>query len=1387
MGPEAEGPRADAPVRTASPSADALSLDRSRAAAAVVPGRGPAGRDEPPSDFAHATAALVDDEALGLAPTLASAPGGSPPAFASDPLIGRLAGHYELTRLLGRGGMGAVYRAETPEGALAAVKVLGVADEGGVRARFELEARTRIDHPNVVQVLGAGALDDGRPYIAFELLEGLGVEVWLRRRPPPAEVIELGLQVCQGLSAAHALGVIHRDLKPANLFRTEDGRFKILDFGVARHTADAVRLTQTGLVVGTPCYLAPEQARGESGLDGRADVFALGVVLYEALSGRTPFLRDSTVATMLATIMDQPEPLDGLRDDLPSGLSAVIERALAKDRRRRFASAAELAEALRAVAQGRMDPSPTGATRPSIPPGERRLVAVLLARGVVDLPALDRAVRGRGGALVPLLGEQALGLFGAHAWEGDEVACAVAAGREAEAAAARLAVASGHAAASTAGAGIFGAALDAAEAALAAAPGAGLVIDTRAAALLDGAHPTRPAGPGILSLAPEALGPSGSGAPNGSAAAVPGRPPSGALGLDSDPRLSPARPLIGRDGELALLAASWRSTVEDERAQVVWILGPPGIGKSQLRREAANLILPGAPDGGAARLFVARGEPRRRGRDLGLAAALLEGRVRTAEDQAVWPELVDGRPPAERFAAVDALVAEAIEDPLERRAVASFLAPLLDAVPPDGAEWAAARADPLVMRDRIRAAVLDYFEALTEDGAPLALLVDDLQWADDASLALLEALVERLEDRALWLLVTARPELPEARPDCLSGRSPLRLEPRGLGRGDVGRLAAAIAGAELPAPLIEALTERTGGNPLFVEQLVRSLLDRDVLDGLDLDRLPLPLSVEAAVQSRLDHLPAAEKELLKRAAVISREFVPSELEALGMGSVESLLASLRQRDLVTARTRTRTTRTREYRFRTRLVADVAYGMLTDELSAELHRRFAAWLEAAPGAEPEEIALHHERGGARPQAGRWYTVAAIRLAERADGAGIDRCAERALALGVPDELAFELHMARSDAFEYLGRGEDQAEALGAATRAARSSAEKAKALAELAWRRFRTGRTARALADVDEAIGAARRAGDPEVLALALGRKAVGATYAGRLDDARRALDEVRRMSTRLSLVMRASAAGWIGQLATAEGDLDGRKRAFEHADQLYCQAGAQRRAAGARANVADVLNRVGRYRDAIAALEDAIALCKKLGNRRMEAYALANLGYALGMLGERAAARDALGRVAGFAAEAGESRLEVYAALYGLRVDLGEAPPAELAERAEACAEAARGLELPGVEISALAHAAAARLAAGELEAAEARSAEALARLEAVGSVEEDEAEVFLRRAEVLEALGRHEDAAAVVRRGHARIVELSRRIGDLGLREPFLNEVPAHRALGGRAARLGP
>jgi hypothetical protein len=266
-----------------------------------------------------------------------------------------LAGRYVLESVLGEGGMATVWRARDLRlDRLVAVKELAerFTSDPEFRARFTAEARAAasFSHPNVVDVLDYGE-EDGTPYIVMELVDGEDLRTLLARdrRLDPDEVARIGAEVARGLAAAHRRGLVHRDIKPANILIADDGTPKLADFGIVRALGSAT-LTRQGTTLGSVHYLSPEQVQGAP-VDGRSDLYSLGVVLYEAATGQRPFDGDAPAAIAVRRLNEAPRPPHAIEPSIPAGLSAVIARAMSRDPDRRYPTATDLERELRSYRQ----------------------------------------------------------------------------------------------------------------------------------------------------------------------------------------------------------------------------------------------------------------------------------------------------------------------------------------------------------------------------------------------------------------------------------------------------------------------------------------------------------------------------------------------------------------------------------------------------------------------------------------------------------------------------------------------------------------------------------------------------------------------------------------------------------------------------------------------------------------------------------------------------------------------------------------------------------------------------------------------------------------------------------------------------------------------------
>ncbi|MBI3271844.1 MAG: serine/threonine protein kinase [Planctomycetes bacterium] len=325
-----------------------------------------------PSDAASGAHGLAATHAPSRAEAEPGSPAGATAATGIlDPLLGQVLGGAKIERKLGQGGMGAVYLAhhlslDKP----VAVKVLPpeFTEDSTCVQRFKREAQSaaQLEHPNVVQIHDVKQ-EKGYHFILMQYVDGISLAAHLRRqkqkRLPAQEAARLLLPVCRALGAAHAKEIVHRDIKPENIMLGKDGEVRVMDFGLARLVGGASKVSAAGTVVGTPYYMAPEQARGKE-VDGRADLYSVGVTLYEMISGQVPFRGDSPMEVMLKQLQEEPAPLRRVRADAPAGAERVVAKLLQKEPAARYPTAGALLADLERLAAGE-DPAASGGARPT--------------------------------------------------------------------------------------------------------------------------------------------------------------------------------------------------------------------------------------------------------------------------------------------------------------------------------------------------------------------------------------------------------------------------------------------------------------------------------------------------------------------------------------------------------------------------------------------------------------------------------------------------------------------------------------------------------------------------------------------------------------------------------------------------------------------------------------------------------------------------------------------------------------------------------------------------------------------------------------------------------------------------------------------------------------
>ncbi|WP_437940977.1 protein kinase domain-containing protein [Sorangium sp. So ce341] len=902
-----------------------------------------------------------------------------------------LEGRFTLDARAGSGGMGEVFRArDSDTGQAVAVKVM-LARHAGERARFEREVRllSELSHPAIVQFVAHGQTPDGEPYLAMEWLEGEDLRARLARGMlGVGESVALAARVAAALGTAHARGVVHRDLKPSNLFLPagDVALVKVLDFGIA-HLGDVTRLTRTGAILGTPGYMAPEQAGGAGALDARADVFALGCVLYECLTGTPAFAGERLMAVLAKICCEEPPRVAALRAGVPPALDALVARMLAKQPDRRPRDGATVAAELSAL-DGDPSGAPPGPTlagplAPTLTAGERRVVSVVMVGREVPLWLDTTEVEAPSGTpaehelrdtAAPFGGRLDVLADGSAAVtiSGDFVATDLAA-RAARCALALhaihprrpVALATGRSDAS--GAGLLGDAIDRA-ARLVARRGPvaqRILLDDLTAGLLDARFEVAAGEAGY-----ELLG-------------------EREVIADARALLGKRTACVGRARELSMLEGLLSECVDEPVARAVLVTAPAGVGKSRLCHE---FLRAARTRGAPIEVWIGRGDALRGGQAFGALGQALRGACEIREDD----------PPEARRDKLRARVARRVAQ-ADRGRVTWFLGELAGAAFPDddSAPLRAARAKAELMSEQVRRAWEDFLLAECAAG-PVLLVLDDLHWADHATVRLVDAALWSARDQPFLVLASARPEVHERFPRLWAERELQEIRLGALTPKASAQLVRQVLGDGVSPDTVERLVSRSRGHAFYLEELIRA-----VAEG----RETLPETVAAMVQAWIERFEPEARRLLRTASVFGEVFWPGAVASLlgggpdvGDTGVElaARIDQLVQQEALVRRPESRFAGELELAFRHALLAEGAYAMLTEDERVRGHRLAGVWLEERGESAHIVLAEHFERGGEPARAADLYCRAADQAARLGDTEAVIAHVRRGLACAPSDE-------------------------------------------------------------------------------------------------------------------------------------------------------------------------------------------------------------------------------------------------------------------------------------------------------------------------------------------------------------------------------------------------
>ncbi len=774
-----------------------------------------------------------------------------------------IANRFAIDKVAGSGGMAVVYRAtDRLSGQPVAVKVLKPEHQRSA-ARFTREAEllAKLQHPNIVSYIAHGTTASGQSYLVMEWLDGEDLGQRLAAGVLTLRESLTCLQaVAAALAVAHSQGVVHRDIKPSNLLLRAGqlARATLLDFGIARpmHPSQDVGTTQAGL--GTPLYMSPEQARGDRDIGPSADVFSIGCVIYECLTGRAPFMAAHAVAVLARILSEEALPIRILRPQLPAALEGLLARMLAKDPRQRPQDAGQLLRELAELdpmteAPGGAAPRPQPLSGRWLHSGAQWLVFVIVSEpSSCDQQALSQLVNGYGGhcqwlldgSLIVTVADPNLPspLDRARA----AARCALALRRERGMGALALSISRAPEGSKLPG----GQGVERAVALLrsrAAAPRQDLageiLLDPVSAALLCRQFMvTTRAEVVLLDEELHDLG---------------------------EPAARPPSLTVGREGELSILTSFWETAVAEAEPSLTLVTGPPGIGKTRLSLELQQRL---RRSGEPLTILTSRAEP-----------------SSVAEPYGILEQLLNSAPGP---------------DPELLRQLQQE------------------RSDAAAQTEPLRGKFFDWLRAETAK-APVLLVVDDLQWADALSLGILGQALHTLAPAPLLLLALGRSEDRRLLGGPLAAGQTHQLVLKGLSAKASERLAGQRLGRALPAAALTQIMALSGGNPLFLQELLLALNGEDVVTDSE--------TVIVLLQSRILALPAAARRTVLTASLFGLRFSRRWL-ATGLGEepASGLDAALRaavEAELVACLGDGTPGRESEYEFSSALIRTAAYELL----------------------------------------------------------------------------------------------------------------------------------------------------------------------------------------------------------------------------------------------------------------------------------------------------------------------------------------------------------------------------------------------------------------------------------------------------------------------------
>ncbi len=994
----------------------------------------------------------------------------------NSPKGGLFAGRFELEREAGSGGTGAVYCARDHfSGDRVALKLLhsiGGSHQEAERFSREAQLLAELCHPGIVSYVAHGTTADGQCYLAMEWLEGEDLAHVLSRGPLSiSDTLRVAHRVAEALSVAHRRGVVHRDLKPTNLFVVggQIDQIKILDFGIARRALTMAAVTRSGMLVGTPAYMAPEQAHGTRQITPATDIFSLGCVLFECLSGRPPFIADHVAAVLARVLFDEPPPLASIRPDTPPALEALLLRMLNKDPVQRPADAtALLAELQTRESELALQTASTTLQQPTLSvlssraDSDQILVNVVLAAprqqpveaqpGGQTLtlrqsesggppraphPTLRAALTDLGVNAEWLLDGSLVVTLAAHGYATDQVARAaqVALTIKSHWPEAQVVLTTGLGAARHNM--LLGNAVERAARLMRDHEGVSDRVQSRPAlqpvVTIPGGssgelRPVRESGVWVDELSSRLL--------ERYYQLISTR--DGILLTSTQQSLDDSRQVlgkatacVGREQELSTLDIVLNTCIEESSAKLVLVTAPAGFGKSRLRHEFLRRI---ASRGSQITVLYGRAEMISKGSAFAVLSHALRRLCGIQSDQSS----------EEQQALLQARIGCHIGgSSADRRRVVEFIGELCGIpFPAESSELLqAARSDPKIMKERVQRAFLDFLGAECA-AAPVVLLIEDLHWGDALTVGLLEQTLRQHADQPLLLVSFARPEVHELFPRLGKVFGSQELVLKGLSKKACERLIQQVLGKHVAPVVIDTLVRLSDGNPLFLEELIRSAAEPNEPPGSAGDSSPSadasrsgthrPYTVLAMLQARLSQLDPSARRVLRAASIFGQTFWRGGVARLLGSEADGLdrwLDHLVALEHIEKHRESRFGRDVELGFRHALWREAVYSLLTDFDRRAGHLAAAHYLLDAGETEAQTIAEHFHLGGDAQSAAEHYLRAAQHAYVQQDIDGMLRFgtlgsegASDAVTRGTLQAILCVAHASRMDVSEAFASGE-----------------------------------------------------------------------------------------------------------------------------------------------------------------------------------------------------------------------------------------------------------------------------------------------------------------------------------------------------------------------------